>query len=432
MNIWYCPSGKGFLRDIRHAAEDSCHSVAIIPPTVDIEAFVNELGRYLTKKWGDVHVFSVDNEQSLLDGLRQIMNMNDMYATNGSDGMNGMDDMDDMDDDIPAWSMDELVQMSSNAGACLLAQVDGALSAEGTEALHRELKSLVQATKRWKEQGNSTYWQLVLALPATVDLPCQSDVFVRDFACWGWLRPADLEYAIDLCIDDLCIRQSLSQDSATWFWICALCRSLAGMDPTLASPLLQTTPRTMEDIQALLERQPAAALAERLKSDVHQMEEQRHCFTGLWPAQPPTRLAEKLWRAGLYNLNCHGRPCLHPVALAVCKRSRTLEQMVVRGQIQVYLPMVQEVHHFLLDVLGNLLPDWQQNIGSGYEGYHWDIGPLVACLQTSVPCCPPELVTLARLWRDVRNLLAHNKFLPFDRAIDACRAYEEAQDQFLD
>ena len=90
------------------------------------------------------------------------------------------------------------------------------------------------------------------------------------------------------------------------------------------------------------------------------------------------------------------------------------------------------MHHFLLDVLGNLLPDWQQNIGSGYEGYHWDIGPLVACLQTSVPCCPPELVTLARLWRDVRNLLAHNKFLPFDRAIDACRAYEEAQDQFLD
>ncbi len=408
MNIWYCPSGKAFLRRIRHAAQESCHSVILIPPTVDIEAFVNELGHYIAKKWGNVHVFSVDNEQSLLDGLCQIMGM------------------DDMDDEIPAYSMDALVQMASNVGACLLAQVDGDLSAEGTERLNRELKSLALATKCWKEQGNSMYWQLVLALPGTVDLPCQSDVFVREFACWGWLRPADLEYAIDLCIP-----QSLSPDSATWFWLYALCRSLAGMDPIFACPLVQALPRTMEEIQALLESHPAAALAERFKSDVHRIEEQRHCFTGLWPAQPPTPLAEKLWRVGLYNLNCHGRPCLHPVALAVCKRSKTLERMVVRGQIQVYLPLVQEVHHFLLDVLGNLLPDWQQNIGSGYEGYRWDIGPLVACLQSSVRCCPPELVTLARLWRDVRNLMAHNQFLSFDLAITACRAYEEAQNQFL-
>lgn len=395
MNMWDCPSGRALRARLGERMLDGCHCLVVVPRLLDAQLFAESAREYLDFHMGSVCVFHVTKEEGLCQGLRNIID-----SEKGNDA-----------------SMDDLVFAASDC-PYLVAFVAEDMDESGIQELQRDIASLAMASKHCRELTDTLNWRLLLLLPGMTGFSPQGDVLMHIEECWGWFKACDLEYAIE---------KHLSRyrgNPADYHWLYALCLGLARMDPELAGCLADAMPREMEDITEILREHRAHALAMEDKESVDALARDNRLLTGFWPDRPVTGAADACWRLGLYNLDCYGHPCIHPAALAAHKLSKTLEQQVVLGQIQLYLPLVQKVHHLVLRKVQEIKQRDPQACEGFSDNCTYDIGPLVHFLHTKRGYYSPELLELGSLWRKVRNSLAHNCFLSYEDAVSAYEAYE--------
>lgn len=401
MNLWKCPSGHVLREKMSTALRGNSHCLVLIPEGQDPSAFQDDIRAHLEKWEGSVHSFLVDGDQSLKDGLRLAV------AQYGEE------------DTRRFLSIEELVRRTSDQGSYLLASVSRDLDSRSLGVLKSELLELSTASKHCIESSGYLSWRLLLVVPANTGMSLPADVCLSPFECWGWFRAYDLEFAIDRHL------HKFEGRPADYRWIQALCLSVGRMGPDLVERIAEKMPKELEDVRQILREHELFVLAEKNKTLVESLLQTR-CPTGsLWPDRPRSGVLDECWRLGFFNLDCHGQPGVHLAALEACKKTRTLEHMVVHGQIQIYLPLVQRVHNLILQTVERVSAIHPQ-AGKNPNGdtHKYDIGPLHHVVNCHKGYYDPDLVETARLWREVRNTLAHNHFLPYELAVDAYAALQ--------
>ncbi len=401
MNLWQCPSGHVLRVKVCQCLTGDSHCLVLIPRGHDKDAFLDGIRDHLEKWQGGVYSFLVDREQGLRDGLRLAVAQ---YEE---------------EDARRLLSIEDLVRRTSDQGSYLLAEVSPELDPRSLDVLAGELLELATASKHCLDSPGYLNWRLLLVVPADTGMRLPTDVCLAHFECWGWFRAHDLEFAIDRHL------RTFERSPADHHWLHALCLSLGRMGPDLVESIAARRPKKMDDIRELLRSHELFALAGERKGLVEEALRTRLPTGSLWPDRPQSGVLDECWRLGFFNLDCYGQPGHHLAALEACKKTRTLEHMVVRGQIQIYLPLVQRVHNLILQTVERVSAIHPQ-AGKNPNGdtHKYDIGPLHHVVNFHKGYYDPDLVETARLWREVRNTLAHNHFLPYELAVDAYAALQ--------
>jgi len=391
MTLWELPSGLVFLKNVADTISSRRHCVVMLPGGMDISNFATALKRYLyLGGYGTSSRGIVPQGMFFEDWLLQIVR-----------DTTGQDEID----------FNRLLEV--DLGCSFIIAEAASLATKDTQFALTPLYRLSDNAKRLKDRKIEPAWTVVVILPPLLPLP-QSDICLETL-CWqGKWGQADLG-----CVVESSLRDFPPKDESVAWWIYSLCVGLAITDPLLVGELFQSTPLTVPDITALLKGLP---VAERARNAEHAAI--IYADKELYEIPVLTRSSDflsgnkefDLWRQGLLDADRSGHPFIHPAALVVVNRHGSLKRMICRGQQQVILPLVQDVHKYLCSRLAGACGDsWHQNgPKSGWEHIRYEIGPLPAYIKKYLRYCPFPLQDAIAAWRDVRNTVAHNTFLSFE------------------
>lgn len=261
--------------------------------------------------------------------------------------------------------------------------------------------------KRRKDSGEPLNWSLLCILPPGTGLKVDSGMQILNW--WGRYYPSDLEFAIERALRP----QRLNHPAYVWLY--SICRGLGNAAPDLVGVLAHRRLVDMETITAVL------AEHELCNSDIASLA-RKYGGARYFRERPPTGGAQRLWKAGAIEIGCWGEPLLHPAAMVACGFRNRLANLVVAGQMQVYLPMAQQVFHWLMNRMREKIgPDWLKFSPEKPEG----IGKLAWILKNFFSKQLDGEVQLANYWKDVRNNIAHAKVIPFELALPAVHEYDK-------
>jgi hypothetical protein len=236
------------------------------------------------------------------------------------------------------------------------------------------------------------------------------------FNWWGATTPTDHE----ILFEELMAKRRDPHPTDMHWWLKALSLSVGGDDPWLIGAIVDEAPRTLGEVKALLLAHP---LARNLRPTGPLP---RHLlFRNLSPdpgPAPDNPLERTLWAQGLLAPNRYS--LYHPVMLAMDMGDTFLEKTIAIGQREVFFTLTDQVHAFIYSVvedrlgsMGNAFEDGPDK-GEKLEKAQTELSSLFYTLIHYVRNTPknfPEcqaLIDLAKTWKDIRNLNAHNKILP--------------------
>lgn len=395
MNIWSCLGAERIMQKFAESRQD-CHGIVLVPLNFDTQAFIDSFYAYFDNHFGGLQVFSVDNEHTLLCRLREII------AAEHS------------------FSMEELMTTYPVCGCFLVACINEKLSDENCKILQTQINNLCLTVKHIKDNHGDIAWSLLIVISAINNVDIKTEAFLKKYEFWGWFRPSDLESVIEKNIE------KYLNNSADYQWINALCHGLARLDLSIVNMIADSMPKSIDDIVELLLNNYSLSLNDNsINGYINKLVKQENAIAELWSERPLDEMRDRCWRYGVFNQDCYGYPGIHPAALAHCKLRQTLEQVIVRGQIQVYLPQVLEVHQCLLRSVVKTTGQYGEDVSKDFtEECKHDIGPMYHYLNQN-RIYSAQMRNVAKSWRNVRNKLAHNKFLSYTEAIDAYAALEE-------
>ena len=393
MNVWYCPQGKAFMRTLcRTLAEEDEHAVVSLPER-HIQSFVAEFLSYGKKTLGTLQTVTLEAGQPLAESL-----LPSFLSGAG-------------EEPVP---LEEFPELMVRGGSTLVLLFPSELSA-GAEEYASFLELMAAHAKACKDQGKTPRWSMLAVMPAHLPLP-REEIGLKTFVWWGKLRPSDLEYAVEHALENM----GLSETSYYWYY--ALCKGLAGVDPELVEAIVNDPPLSAQEIANIVRGH------ELLREDVGRLA-QKFWLERSWILNRgvlPRGDAAELWQLGALDIDCYGKPALHPAAMVAAGLENSLGDQLVRGQIQVYLPLTQEVHGFLCQMMRKRFgQDWGKK-GTSYTSVEHEIGGLPSYMKTYYSKeIPKEFIKLAELWRDLRNKIAHNTIIPYELALLAVSLYVE-------
>ena len=257
-------------------------------------------------------------------------------------------------------------------------------------------------------------WSMVFIVPPDADFPAEDAGFAR-FYWWGKRYQSDLEYIIEREI----IPRDYGNPASRWFY--ALCKGVCEGAPELVPNLLAKEPAGLDDIVDVLRSSPVYNEENRrIALDYLEKYSPPHTRTAL-----PQDFAAEAWAAGILDIGCQGQPRLHPAALLAARGAEYVEKLVVRGQCQVYIPMVPEATRVITESAERKLgPDWNR----GIEEETLEIGGLHYHLNNTLSGWSRGLreeIELAKYWRELRNELAHYKMIEARLALFAVAKLDE-------
>lgn len=397
MNTWYCPNGKAFMREVCLALRESVIHCLVELPVPLVREFTNEFTQYCRKYLSHILVRQIIGGTSRNTVLRDLFNI---------------------PDNEPVPPVNDLLRLDA-ADRYILLEFAPSLSSEERQDWMEFLEDLDRSTKQALDRGTQELlWKVIAVLPGS-SAPYRPDMGIRKFMWWGRLHSSDMEYATEQFFAPVLE----PEDRASYYWLYALCRGLASSDPMLAKWIVDEIPLNLDDVSQLMSRHPLFPTASRFKAVIARMDgKPSPCISR---TAPPEKGDEaELWKNGLYLIDCFGNPKLHPVTLAAASRLQSLERRIVLGQMQVYLPIVQEVHGFLCRCLRRCCgSDWNRHARDRFTTINDEIGALPTYMKTELSGYPPLLYDLAAIWREMRNTVAHNHMITCSVANDGVNLY---------
>lgn len=395
MSIWQCPQGKAFIEKICDELFKGTHYVVCFPKP-HITRFLSAFQTYAKQMLGGTKTVIWNGEQTLTDSLSSLFNCNIKNWL-----------------ELPSYNL-------PNGISLLVLVISDSLPHECEQDFLHFLIHMKSHAHTLRDKGKTNAkWNLLVISNPDVCIP-KDDMDMRVLRWWGMLRPSDLEYAIEQ--NTYPVLDSL--DDAMLCWFKALCRGFAVCDPELVETLFNHLPHNSKELRKAFDQHPF--YTKEISVLASQYTDIRELMVG---RKIPSAKGIILWSLGIFDLDCHGVPSIHPVALAAANRTEELERMAVNGQIKVYLPMVQQVLDFIRRYMSYTFgSDWDKK-STTYEGMEYDIGKLPKYLSTFFyHNIPKDIYSLASLWRKVRHLLAHGHMVDQETAEKAVRLLCTLQD----
>lgn len=389
MAIWQTPSGREFFDGVFATLFDKYEHCAVVLPEYLESGFVSAFSHCAGAT--DARVASLDPDLPLMENIAP------EFA---------------IDNEKPR-KFGDLVERHLGEGRILILRFPAQVDKWRRE--YREFISQMAAyAKEYKDSGRFLNWSLVCVAPPGSGIDPDSGLAVMNW--WGRRYPSDMEFAIERALRPFELKYPV------YIWRYAICRGLCDSAPELASLLAPRQMRTREEILDALKKHEfynprMGSLAREGAS------------AGQGRGRPPSGKDSRLWQAGIFDCSCQGKPVFHPAALLAANFKNKVINMVIAGQMQIYLPLVQEVCQFILRRM-------RTRFGEGWiercDKPPTDIGPLAWQLGAHFRNVAANEERLAKLWRDVRNRVAHASFLDSDLALKAMLEYERAVANFQD
>lgn len=397
MNTWYCPNGKAFMREICLDLRDSVTHYLVELPIPLVRDFTDEFTQYSRKYLSYILVKKVGDGTSRDAVLRELFNI---------------------PDNEPVPPAHDLLRRDA-ADHYILLEFSPSLSPEERQNWMAFLADLDLSTKQALDRGaQELRWKVIAVLPGS-SAPYRPDMGIKKIVWWGFIHSSDMEYAAEQFFAPVLE----PEDRSSYYWLYSLCRGLASSDPMLAEWLVNDMPLDLDDVGQLMSKHPLFSTARLFKNVIARMDGKPPLHFSR--TTPPEKGDEaELWKHGLYVIDCFGNPSLHPAALAAASRLQSLERRIVLGQMQVYLPIVQEVHGFLCRSLRRCCgSDWNKHARDRFTTINDEIGALPAYMRAELSGYPPLLYDLAAIWREMRNTVAHNHMITSSMANDGVNLY---------
>ena len=395
MNLWDCPSARVFMAKACTMVRSSAKHVCLILPNPFIWDFAEAFRSFAANHMGEVWQINVqtnqDPEQTFLcQGFEE-------------EGRN----------------LEQALE--TNAQSMYLLLVFDPRTAP-SEIYRKFCTQLATLSKLYKDTSGTLLWRVIFVWPASIPWP-RADVCLETLFWWGQIHPSDTEYAIERFAEEL--NGIINEWEYTWLY--ALCQGLASSDPLLAEYIFKSLPISFEQIKQLLQSHPLALLDRQSRQAVIDLDTQAR--RRLAQENPPEGNLRLLWSQGALDIYPNGIVKIHPAAFYAANRSVALEQLIVQGQIKVYLPLVQEVHAFLCRQLEHACgSDWTKK-DENFANITEEIGKLPRYMYENLKGkYDPALLDLAHYWRIIRNNLAHSHMIDCETAIQAGKLYAELRD----
>ncbi len=290
------------------------------------------------------------------------------------------------------------------------------------------INDLMAHAKNCRDNAETLLWNMLVIAPADRKIPSQ-DIGLKVFLWWGRLHNSDVEYAIEDAFRNSFGLETKKKTLDYW-WLYPVCKGISRSDPDLVEMVYRNAPQGMDDLMVVLsEHELNTEENGNLVKAFLDLDNSRYKLT---LNALPQGLAAKLWHKGILDLTFQGDITLHPAALLAAGYKNKLEKLIVQGQMQFFLPLVQEVHTLLWNKVeeywgGNLedLIPKDKNLESARD----EIGPFYALLsylyQKKGKSIPRVLHSAVKRWRQLRNDIAHIKMLSRQTIDDALTSYEE-------
>lgn len=402
MNLWQCPHPTLFLKEICLSLEKGdAHCIVSLPERL-IPAFQEEFRAYWKEFWGDLPLLALEEETELTDAMFPF------FAT-----------------ETPPINLIDLTE-GFVRGSKTLAVVLPATPHSNEKEFFLFLNHLAAHAKNRRDNGLTMNWNMLVIAPADRPMP-NPDIGLRCFYWWGHLHNSDVEYAIESAFSDI-FRNGIRQEQLAYWWLYPLCKGLSSGDPELVEHIIRDFPKDIETLIATLKK--------------HELntEENGQLVRNFLEAPQytpksndyPRGILAKLWHKGIIDLDCSGRLVIHPAALLAAGQVENLEELVIRGQMFFFLPLVQDVHNILSRQvekhLGNVLEEFFPDDGA-FDSARYEIGPFYAFLsylyKEKGKSVPYHILDTAKKWRELRNDIAHIKMLSYQTIECALAAYEK-------
>lgn len=392
MSIWYSPHPKAFLREICTALATEKEHCAVSVPQYLLSSFRDELISYGRKSLGQLRIPQIDPQSSLEQNLCPLFIFHH-------------------EDEAGIASLPEATLSECRTLVIFLPETP----LPWEDEFFAFVNHMVAHAKFCKDQDVHMPWSLLLVIPSGRRMP-REDIGLKVFHWWGRLHVSDLEYAIEQVLGAAEV-----EEKHLYYWFYALCKGLASSDPGLVDFFLEALPTDMDSLVKALSlhelntRENGQLVLSYLNAP--------HCH--LDRHAPPQGAMAPLWHRGILDIDCYGRTALHPAALLAAGQTAELERLAVSGQMQVFLPLAQEVHSLLYRKIEHILgPGWGRLNAENFPALDSEIGPLSHYLYTYYRSkLPIFLLNTAKHWRDLRNSIAHANMIPFAVALQAVRDY---------
>ena len=399
MNIWNCPHGKAFMRSLCRLQEAGDRHVMVRLPERHMPSFLKEFCGYSTRFFGTVQKVILEDDQPLAKSLAPV------FMSNGVDS--------------PLLE-DYFTRTVKNSPNLLL--VLPPKSPVAASDCRKFLEMAAAHAKAFQDEDKRLLWSMVAVLPVQFDCP-QEEIGLESWTWWGHLHPSDLEFSIEQALADI-------TNEAAYYWYSALCKGLARMDPELVDAIVLNPPTSVEELADVVQDSQAMFSPEVIDLACRYLQDPPSALRR--DTLPKGEVEAALWKYGALDINCYGKPSLHPAVLVAAGHKEQLEKLVIQGQMQIYLPLVQEVHNFLCRTLTDLCgPDWSTRDTTKFQSVEQEIGALPLYMKTEFGMnIPKSLIDLAYTWREVRNVIAHNRMIPCYLTLRAVLRYGEARQEF--
>lgn len=388
MSLWNGPHGRKFIDEIRASLKKGNEHSAVFVPANRQEDFLGVFGEIAENSPGAVRIIHLQLAHSILDELEPAFYDEEYDSPKSGDGL----------------VKDSKILLLVPRAEHLQQGSDFFVFAERMSA----------HAKSCRDNAKTMNWSILYLLQPGWIFPGK-DTGLRHFHWWGQLFSSDLEYAIESAIYER------KYDYPAYHWLYALCRGLCDGSADLVPRVIDSEPASFDEIEDIL------AEHELNKPDIRALVQEyikKNLNYQLSRDSLPKNEALDLWQAGAIEINSHGYPVIHPAAMLAAGYKSSVKKNIVAGQIQVYLPLTQDVFRLICNRMRHKFGKNWDTFENGKSREISEIGPLFYHIQKRYPLDAREEYELAGLWRDVRNCLAHGHILPVALAFKAVSRYE--------
>jgi len=280
---------------------------------------------------------------------------------------------------------------------------------------------LLDAAKQSQIEVRPSFQLCVLGTPSFSNI--RDDLFLAVHRWWGRITQLDIEWIVQDRLE-----ANPPESLAARYWIRALCRGLAISDPGLAALLVEQCPKDVEAVRGLLDG--ADYVSELLVRAP--LDGQSSRFS---PVRAPNCDPQKvLWCEGLLDWQEGHGIVVKSRALKPLHYRQELERRLWRGQLEVFLPLVELVRRDVCRALschfggGWAIDLCRRAVGKGVDvdDVESEIGELAKLFGSLPRHLIPRPVRRAVLrWRQLRNELAHAEAVDYALLEDCVESYLE-------
>jgi len=273
-------------------------------------------------------------------------------------------------------------------------------------------------------------YQLVLAICPTV-VPPPEDLYLEHHAWWGILSHSDFELIIDRAI-----KLYPPTSTAEHYWLRALCRGIGGSDIDLITRIVEERPDTYDKVLNMLSPLPQREVTFLGDFDIRNI-----AVVTLGQRVPPCPKEAKerlVWEKGWFDWFERSGYFVHSALLMKLGFRDEISRRICFAQQDLLWPVVERIRLLIIDWIerhyggawaDTLIPELSS---TDRENVGVEIGSLAHHLfrrGSKLQSNPlfSTLSSLAWVWRNIRNGLAHGKFISLATLESAWAEYRDLE-----